>query len=334
MISRRKFIKSCIAAPLVIQNPILKSAQVNTVTGKIDANSLGATLIHEHILVDFIGADKIKPDRWKHEDVIAKVLPYLLEIKSRGITSFMECTPAFLGRDVVLLKKLSELSGLNIITNTGYYGASDNKFLPKQAFQETAEELSERWIREFTNGIDGTLIKPGFIKTGVNPGPLSDLHKKLVKAAALTHLKTGLTICSHTGPALPAFEELAILKLNGVAPDAFVWVHANGTDADFVKIGKTGAWISLDGISNESLAKNADTIRMLKSNGLLNRVLISHDAGWYRPGELNGGEFKGYTTIPDKFLPLLKSQNITTAEIKQLLVRNPAQAFGIKIRKA
>jgi phosphotriesterase-related protein len=334
MISRRKFIKSCIAAPLVIQNPILKSAQVNTVTGKIDANSLGATLIHEHILVDFIGADKIKPDRWKHEDVIAKVLPYLLEIKSRGITSFMECTPAFLGRDVVLLKKLSELSGLKIITNTGYYGASDNKFLPKQAFQETAEELSERWIGEFANGIDGTLIKPGFIKIGVNPGPLSDLHKKLVKAAALTHLKTGLTICSHTGPALPAFEELAILKLNGVAPDAFVWVHANGTDADFVKIGKTGAWISLDGISNESLAKNADTIRMLKSNGLLNRVLISHDAGWYRPGELNGGEFRGYTTIPDKFLPLLKSQNITTAEIKQLLVGNPAQAFGIKIRKA
>lgn len=333
MISRRKFIKSCIAAPLVIQNPILKSAQINTVTGRIDVDSLGATLIHEHILVDFIGADKIKPDRWKHEDVIEKVLPFLSEIKSKGIKSIMECTPAFLGRDVVLLKKLCDLSGLNIITNTGYYGASDNKFLPKQAFRETAEKLSERWIGEFANGIDGTLIKPGFIKIGVNPCALSDLHKKLIKAAALTHLQTGLTICSHTGPALPALEELAILKVNGVAPEAFVWVHANGTDADFVKIGKMGAWISLDGISNESLTKNADTIRMLKSNGLFNRVLISHDAGWYRPGEANGGEFRGYTTIPDKFIPLLISQNITKAEIDQLLVRNPAQAFGIKIRK-
>lgn len=42
----------------------------------------------------------------------------------------------------------------------------------------------------------------------------------------MTHLRTGLTICSHTGPAVAAFEELEELKRVGVHPSAFVWVHA------------------------------------------------------------------------------------------------------------
>ena len=71
----------------------------------------------------------------------------------------------------------------------------------------------------------------------------------------------------------------------------------------------------------------------MKSNGFLNQVLISHDAGWYKPGEPDGGEFKGFTTIPDKFVPLLKTNGFSENEINQLLVTNPAKAFTIKIRK-
>ena len=334
MISRRQFVQSCIVSPFLL-NEFLEPVNetIITVKGEIESVSLGKTLIHEHVLVDFIGADKIRPDRWTHDAVIRKVLPYLLEIKARGFKSIVECTPAFLGRDVKLLQKLSEQSGLQILTNTGYYGASDNKYLPKWAFTESAEQLAERWINEFKNGIDGTSVKPGFIKTGVNPGPLSDLHQKLIKAAALTHLNTGLTICSHTGPALPAYQQLEILKANGVHPNAFVWVHANGSDEDFIKIGKMGCWISLDGIGEDSLEKNAATISLFKSNGLLTQVLISHDAGWYKPGEPDGGEFRGFTTIPDKFIPLLRAKGFTENEIEVLLAKNPAKAFTIRIRK-
>jgi phosphotriesterase-related protein len=132
-ISRRQFVKACTAAPLLLQDFNLKGDFTYSVNGKINVSQLGTALIHEHVLVDFIGADKITPDRWKHEEVIKKVLPYLLEIKARGIQTIVECTPAFIGRDVLLLQKLSRQSGLNILTNTGYYGASDNKYLPKWA---------------------------------------------------------------------------------------------------------------------------------------------------------------------------------------------------------
>lgn len=333
MVSRRKFLQYCLASPFIYGDLYAQTQIINTVLGPIKSAELGKTLIHEHVLVDFIGADKVNPNRWEHEKVIQKVLPFLKEIKAKGIQSIAECTPAYLGRDVMLLKKLSQLSGLQILTNTGYYGAVDNKYLPKHAYTETAEQLAKRWIAEFEEGIDGTGIKPGFIKISVNPGSLSTLHQKLVVAAGLTHLKTGLTIYSHTGPSLPAFEEIEILHELGVDASAFVWVHANSNDEnDFIKAAKMGAWISLDGIDEGNMDKNVTILRLLKSNRLLNKALISHDAGWYKPGEENGGSFRGYATISDQFIPLLKTKGFTEKDIEQLIIKNPAEVLTIKKR--
>jgi len=332
-ISRRQFLATISAAPMAGSMIHVDAPYTYTVKGKLPVSQMGLALIHEHILVDFIGADKIPPGRWQHGEVIQKALPYLLEIKQRGIKTLMECTPAFIGRDVVLLKKLSEQSGLNILTNTGHYGASDNKYLPKWAFTETSEQLASRWIAEFEKGIENTGIRPGFIKTGVNSGKLSELHQKLVKAAALTHLKTGLTICSHTGPALPAREEIEILKQSGVHPSAFVWVHANGSAEELENVGQSGCWISLDGVNTDNIGKHIEWISFLKNKGRLGQVLISHDAGWYHPGEPDGGQFRGFTTISDMLVPALKANGFTEADIRMLIVANPAQAFAIRIRK-
>ncbi len=308
-----------------------------TINGWIDASKMGKTLIHEHFLVDFIGADKTNVNRWDKEKVIAKVLPYLLEVKALGIKTVFDCTPDFLGRDVELLKLLAKRSELQILTNTGYYGAMYNKFLPQWAFTETVEQLADRWIKEFENGIDGTNVRPGFIKIGVDSAKsLSDIHQKLVKAAGLTHLATGLTICSHTGPANSAFEEIEILKNIGVNPSAFVWVHAQSESnkAEHTKAARLGTWVSLDGIGWGDFKTYADSIDLMKSNGVLNRLLISHDGGWYKPDEPNGGDFKGYTNIFKELMPLLKQKGFTEDDFEQILVRNPAEAFAIRVRKA
>lgn len=312
-----------------------KDGVVMTVNGPVSAREMGVTLIHEHILVDFIGADSTSEKRWDKLKVISRVLPFLKQIRKLGCQTFIECTPAYLGRDPKLLKALSDSSGLNILTNTGYYGAVNNKYLPEHAFNETADQLAERWTRESENGIGETGIKPGFIKIAVADTSLSDLHKKLVTAAARTHLKTGLVIASHTGPAIPAFEELEILMKEGVSPEAFIWVHAqNEKDrSNHVKAAKMGAWISLDGINDNDLAEYISMIKNMKDNKLLNRVLLSHDAGWYHPGEENGGEIRGYTTLFEKLIPLLKDEKYTEDEINQILVNNPAEAFTIKVRR-
>jgi phosphotriesterase-related protein len=312
-----------------------RNSIVMTVNGPVSAGQMGVTLTHEHILVDFIGADSIAEQRWDKTKVIERVLPFLDQIHDLGCQTFVECTPAFLGRDPLLLKYLSDKSDINIITNTGYYGAANDKFIPKFAFDETAEQLSSRWIEEWKNGIGNTGIKPGFIKIGVDSGPLSDMDKKLVEAAARTHLQTGLTIASHTGPAVPAFEQIGILSREGVSPEAFIWVHAQVEKdlSNHVKAARMGAWISLDGLNDNNPEEYVRLIKNLRENKLLNKVLLSHDAGWYHPGEENGGEFRGYTTIFVKLVPMLENEGFSKGEINQLLVSNPAKAFAIGIRK-
>src|SRR5450759_3347099 len=145
---------------------------IMTVNGPIPSSKMGISLIHEHILVDFIGADSISNKRWDRSKVIEKSLPYLKQIKNLGCRTLVECTPEYIGRDPLLLKSLSDSSGLNILTNTGYYGASNNKFIPRFAFNETADQLAKRWVSEWEEGINGTGIKPGFIKIGVGSGTL------------------------------------------------------------------------------------------------------------------------------------------------------------------
>jgi phosphotriesterase-related protein len=332
-LSRRKFIKA--GAVFLLWPKTNASLSVITVNGSIPAASMGTTLIHEHFLVDFIGADKIDYKRWNRDEVVKKVLPYLSEAKKHGVKTILDCTPAFLGRDVLLQKRLADESGLQILTNTGYYGAMGNKYLPQWAFTETPEQIAKRWIDEFEKGIENTRIKPGFIKISVDKGHLSELHQKIVKAAALTHLQTGLTICSHTGPAIPAFEEIELLQKMKVHPAAFVWTHAQQEEdrTMHVKAAKLGAWISLDGIGWGDFEKYTDYIDNLKSAGLLNKVLISHDAGWYKPEEKDGGSFIGYSNIFTVLIPLLKRRGITDTDIQQLLVKNPAEAFAIRVRK-
>ncbi|MDB5250190.1 MAG: phosphotriesterase [Segetibacter sp.] len=333
VISRRDFLKAGTAFLLVLQQS--ESLSVITVNGSIPATAMGTSLVHEHFLVDFIGADKINYSRWNRDEVVKKVMPYLLDVKKYGVKTIFDCTPVFLGRDVVLLSRLAKESGVQIITNTGYYGAVGNKYLPAWAFTETYKQIAKRWVGEFESGIEDTTVKPGFIKISVEGPHLTELHKKIVKAAALTHLQTGLTICSHTGPAMPAFEEIELLQKMKVHPAAFVWTHAQAEQdlTQHVKAAKLGAWISLDGIGWGGFEKYATSIDNLRTAGLLNKVLISHDAGWYKPGEKDGGSFTGYTNIFTALVPLLKNREFTDNDIHQLLVTNPAEAFAIRVRK-
>ncbi len=306
-----------------------------TVRGPIDPANMGNTLTHEHVLVDLIGAKLASPDRWNRDEVIEKVLPYLDEVKALGFLTFIDCTPKYLGRDVELLEKLSSASRLQIITNTGYYGGSDNKFLPDHAFTETAEALSNRWIYEWRFGIEKTGIKPGFIKISVNPASLTDISKKLVRAAGLTHLKSGLIIASHTGPAIPAFEQIEILKKEKIDPSAFIWVHAQNEKEKtaYVEAVKMNAWVSLDGVSDENIEDYVDRLMFLKNANVLHRVLISHDAGWYEPGKPGGGNFRGYTAIWKKLFPALKQSGFSNAELNMLIHDNPKNAFTISIKR-
>ncbi|MCS6951139.1 MAG: phosphotriesterase, partial [bacterium] len=93
-----------------------KVREVFTVTGRVRADRLGVILPHEHVLVDFIGADRVSRSRYDPEEVYRVVLPYLQRLRKAGCRTLVECTPAYLGRDPQLLQRLSKASGLHLLT--------------------------------------------------------------------------------------------------------------------------------------------------------------------------------------------------------------------------
>jgi phosphotriesterase-related protein len=262
------------------------------------------------------------------------MLPYLTRIASLGCRTFVDATAVGLGRDAALLKRMSELSGLNILCTTGNYANIENKQLPPYVFSDSEQDLAARWIAEWRDGIGDTGIRPGFIKLGFNGRALSEVERKLIRAGALAHLKTGLTIGAHTGPAVAAFEQLAELEKLGVHPSAWIWIHAqNEKDpAKHEEAARRGAWISLDGVSPKSVVAHVESIAYLRDKGLLNRVQVSQDAGWYSVGQPHGGEPRPYDTVFTELMPALRKRGFSQAELDTIFVRNPAEAFAVRVR--
>jgi phosphotriesterase-related protein len=307
-----------------------RTSAIHTVTGAIPAERLGLTLMHEHVLVDFVGADKVNRSRYDADHAFRAVLPHLHHVRALGCQTLVECTPAYLGRDPALLKRLADASGVHILTNTGYYGAAKDRYLPAHAFTETADQLAARWIREFEDGIEGTTIRPAFMKIGVDDGPLSEVDAKLVRAAAIAQRKTGLPIASHTSTGIAAMEQLDILERSGVALSSFIWVHAhNERDMSFFTRAATrGAWVEFDGVSPTSSASHVELVKHMNDRGLLRRVLVSHDAGWYRVGEPGGGQFRPYDSLFTAFVPALRTAGFQNDDVQRLLVTNPRLALS------
>jgi phosphotriesterase-related protein len=173
------------------------------------------------------------------------------------------------------------------------------------------------------------------MKIGVNKGPLSVMDRKLVEAAALTHLMTGLSISSHTGDGLAALEQIQILEDHHVNPEAFRWVHAqNEKDKNLhLQAGLKGAWVEFDGIRENTSKEHIDFILNMKNHGLLDKCLISQDSGWYHVGEKNGGDFKPFTYLLEVFVEELKKSGFSQKDVRKLLVENPRRSLEMRIRK-
>lgn len=303
--------------------------RIMTVHGPLPADQLGPALTHEHVLVDFVGAAEIGPSRYDPDVAFRAALPHLRAARDQGYAALFECTPAFIGRDPLLLRRLSRETGMHLITNTGLYGAAKDRFVPAYAYEESAEQLAARWIREAREGIGDTGVFPGFIKIGVdNDDPLSAIDRKLVAAAGIAHRATGLAVAVHTGRG-PGLEVLDVLEAAGATPSAFIWVHAQNAPMDAMrKAARRGAWISLDGLREGSADNHLRRCRALKEQDTFGRLLLSHDAGWYdvvnpeRP-------FRGYTFLVEAFVPALIRDGFAEEEIRKVLEAHPARAFGV-----
>ena len=158
-----------------------------TVTGPVDAEQLGVTLPHEHILIDIRNQYTESEDPAKAQTGRQKVSirhlgdlrrnPYALKdnlvlddvdlavkelafFKKAGGNTIIDCTPIGAGRDARKIREIAEKTDLNIVVGCGYYTGDTH---PEELERRSTEEIAEEMIGDFLEGIDGTDIKAGML---------------------------------------------------------------------------------------------------------------------------------------------------------------------------
>lgn len=307
---------------------------IQTVKGSVPIDSLGLFLPHEHLFTDLRGPLTPGYGRGDPERVAEVMRPHLEAAQARGVTALAECTGLGVGRNVAVLRRLAEITPIHIIAPTGVYKEG---FIPPELLDISAEALADLFIRDLLEGMDGAPARAGFIKVALSDDGPTPREARNLRAAALASRRTGAVIASHTIGGAAMLRELAVLDDAGHDLSRFIWVHAH-TEPDtalHIEVARQGVWLEFDAVGAVDWHPQAallESVLALIEAGCVENLLLSHDAGWYDPGQPDGqprpGGIRGYTTLVDDFIPALKARGVTDALIHQMTVTNPARALA------
>lgn len=300
-----------------------------TTLGPKSRAETGMILPHEHIFVDLRQGDPPGFAQARAEDVIAQMKPELDRARAAGVTALVECTPVGVGRRADLLKAVSEAANFPILAPTGVYR---EPWIPRWVHDAAGSELYDWMLADLTDEIEGAGVRAGWIKLSAGDDGLTPCETKVLRAAACVSKITNAVIGSHTIRGRVVRDQLAVMEEAACPAERFIWIHAQA-EPDFdlnLEMARRGVWIEYDWIGGDDQddAVYIDRIRRMFDAGFGDRVLISHDRGWYDPALPGGGTPRPFTYITEQFIPKLKAAGFDDAAIRQLTHDNPFRAFA------
>lgn len=227
--------------------------KVRTVLGDIEASELGFTMAHEHVIHCPRGL--FAPDNeWALRDFNIQ-LQMVKDYKAIGGGTLVDamCRDQD-GRCPAYLKVISETTGVHIIAATGipFDYPGDREPLMDLSIvwkDKDVDEIAAGYIKEITEGMNGTNIKAGWIKAGTQYCYATPGEIKGLKAAARAALATGAAVHTHTDGGSFALEQLEIVLNEGLPGSQFGVAHID-RNPDFwlhKKIAESGAYLIYDG---------------------------------------------------------------------------------------
>ena len=212
---------------------------VETVRGPVDAEALGRTLMHEHILL--IEAEALAnyshafgESYWDEEVRVADAIAKLGAVREAGIGTLVDPTAPGLGRFIPRIKRINEAVDLNIIVASGLYAFLG---LPNFLNYRSVDAIAEIFIREIREGINDTGVKAAFLKCAVEAHGMVGDVPRILAAVGAAAVETGAPVMVHTNAAaktgLPALEALTGA---GVEPSRIVIAHmGDSNDMDYLR---------------------------------------------------------------------------------------------------
>ncbi|MGZ4565342.1 MAG: phosphotriesterase family protein [Blastococcus sp.] len=339
--------------------------------GPVAPEDLGRVLHHEHLL-------SLTPGPWlaggpgdgqrapartvRDEDQVTRAVEALSCLRALGFGTVVDLSPyGVVGRDadgtnVALLQEISRRTGLHVVTGTSVYLEA---FSPGWAVRASVEEMTERFVRDATEGIGGTSVRAGVLgEQATSLGTITPHERKCLVAAARAARRTGLALITHTTHGTMALEQIDLLAEEGVDLRRVVIGHMDThPDTDYVlEVAARGVSVAFDTIGKQSwdfrvepdppeppdgefgkrAYRRADRVRAarvaaLVAAGLTDRVLLSHDLTGeevYLNRQTHG--HWGYTYLAAAFAGLLAEHGVSPAELDVMLRANPARLLAVE----
>ena len=301
--------------------------QLHTTLGPYGREQLGLILPHEHVFVDLRTPDQPGYAEADTDDVLRLMVPQIEAIKAQGVTALVECSTGGVGLRVDIDLAVSRATGLPIVVPTGNYR---EPWIPDWVREASADAL-ERWmVQELTQGVGDTGVVAAWIKVSAGDDGITPLESRILRAAARASAQTGAIIGSHTIKGRVVLDQLDIIEAEGGSASRFISIHTQA-EPDFGLHGEVfarGAWLEFDHIGRDPDAEVlALTLRALEA-GRGERLLLSHDLGWYDPAKPGGGAPRPYTHLVASFLPALRAAGVDETTITRLTHDNPFEAFA------
>lgn len=303
-------------------------ASLVTTLGPKALDDLGAILPHEHVFVDLRTWDQPGYAEADPAAVVALMGPELERARRVGVTAIVEPSTVGVGRRADILLAVSWATDFPLVAPTGVYR---EPWLPPWVRAAEEAALRDWMVGELTGEIEGSGVRAGWIKVGASDDGLTEAEGKVLRAAAGASAATGAAIGSHTIRGRVARDQLDLLEASGADPQRFVWIHAHQEPDVAVhhELGRRGAWLEYDGIGEPDTDERfVGLILRALDAGLGDRVLLSHDRGWYDPAQPGGGTPRPFTYLSETFLPKLRAAGVDNETIERLTRTNPFQAFA------
>jgi len=247
--------------------------------------------------------------------------------KAAGVAMIAEASTLGVGRRADILLAVSKAAGLPLIAPTGIYR---EQWVPDWAREASEGALRDWMVKELTGEIEKTGVRAGWIKIGASDGGMTTAERKVLRAAAAAGKSTGAVIGSHTTRGRVAREQLDEIEGAGYRPDRFIWIHAQAEydSAIHLELARRGAWVEFDSIGDGQDRRHLQNIQRMLEAGLADRLLLSHDRGWYDPAAPGGGYPLPFTYLTETFLPKLREAGVGDATLRQITRENPFRAFA------
>jgi phosphotriesterase-related protein len=327
---------------------------------------LGATITHEHLLIDFsvvylepadsAGREKSEEKLglgnlgWIRFNWVGNKDNLVLDDEAIAITeashyaaagggTIVDVTTVGIGRNPEALVRISEATGLNVVMGAGFYieAAQDPGFANR-----SVDDLTRQIVREISEGVDGTGIRAGIIGEIGCSWPWTSAEQRSVSAAVAAQIETGAPILIHPGRDDRA--PLAILEYidrRGGDMSRTIMGHIERTIFDpkiLAETAATGAYLEYDLFGHDSpYYPLAATTHMPGDHERIEQIGCLLADGYEdrlvlahdvcSKHRLKTYGGHGWDHIVARVVPWMKARGIEDKQIESMLVTNPARVL-------